>query len=157
MLCHDEGFVDFQIRYVGGLCVMFEFTSKEACTNLLVSDAVSHWIIEKPQWDRNFVSQDRIIWFDIEGLPLRAWSKLPFREILAKWGCVVQLDDNLGEDIYKSHECILTSHLGIIFEVVKVSVDGIIFPVRAKEAPSWTSSFSCDFMKSVGGEDEGHV
>lgn len=42
MLCHDEGFENFHIRYVGGLWVMFEFKSKGACKNFLECDTVNH-------------------------------------------------------------------------------------------------------------------
>lgn len=71
------------------------------------------------------------IWVDIEGVYLRAWSKTAFRKIMAKRGSIVHLDDNLGEDVYKSRVCVcvLTSHFGIILEVVKISVDSIIFSI----------------------------
>lgn len=101
MLCYDEGFEDFDIRYVGGLWVMFEFNHKDTCKNFLETDAMDHWIVEKRPWDRNFVPLDRLIWVDVEGLPLRAWSKQAFTNILTKWGNIVHLDDDLGEDVYK--------------------------------------------------------
>ncbi|CAI9296608.1 unnamed protein product [Lactuca saligna] len=104
MLCHDEGFDNFIIRYVGGLWVMFKFKSKEACKNFLTCDAVNHWISEKRTWDKNFVTSDRIVWVAVEGLPLRAWSKNSFRHILAKWGSIAHLDDNIGEHMYKSRK-----------------------------------------------------
>lgn len=47
MFCHDEGLDDFQIRYVGGLLVMFEFQTKDACKNFMSSDVINHWITEK--------------------------------------------------------------------------------------------------------------
>lgn len=62
MLCNDEGFENFQIRYMGDLWEMLEFQSKEASKNFLSSDAVNHWITKKLKWVRNFVSPDRIAW-----------------------------------------------------------------------------------------------
>ncbi|CAI9276659.1 unnamed protein product [Lactuca saligna] len=109
MLCHDEGLDDFIVRYVGGVWVIFEFKSKEAC------------------------------------LPLRAWSKNSFRLILAKWGSIAHLDDNIREDVYKSRVCIITPFLGIISKVIKVSIDGEIFPICIKEAPGWNPTFACEF------------
>ena len=101
---------------------------------------------------------DRIVWVDVEGLPLRAWSKNSFRHILAKWGSIAHLDDNIGEDVYKSRVCILTSFLGIISEVIKVSIDGEIFPIRIKEAPRWNPTFVCEFNKNSDNDsvDEFH-
>ncbi|CAI9278083.1 unnamed protein product [Lactuca saligna] len=158
MLCHDEGFDEFIIRYVSGLWVMFEFKSKEACKNFLNNDAVNHWIIEKRKWDKTFVPTDHIVWVDVEGLPLRAWNKNSFRHILAKWGSIAHLDDNIGEDVYKSCVCILTSFLRIISEVIKVSIDGEIFLIRIKEAPGWNPTFVCEFNKNSNNDsvDEFH-
>ena len=47
MLCLDEGFDDFDIRYVSGLWVMLEFKTKEACKNFMLNDAINHWVMEK--------------------------------------------------------------------------------------------------------------
>ena len=47
MLCFDEGFEDFDIRYVGGLWVMFEFKNREACKNFLASKLLNQWFLEK--------------------------------------------------------------------------------------------------------------
>ena len=106
------------------------------------NEAMNHWLTEKKQWDRNFLSIDRIVWVDIEGLPIRAWSKTAFRQVVAKWGSVVQLDDMLGEDLYKNRVCMITSYQDIISESMKVKVDGEIFILQVKEAPGWTPSFA---------------
>ncbi|CAI9262390.1 unnamed protein product [Lactuca saligna] len=47
MLCHNGCFDNFTIRYVGGLWVMFEFKSKDACKNFLTYDAVNNSIFKK--------------------------------------------------------------------------------------------------------------
>lgn len=107
------------------------------------SDAMDHWIIEKRPRDRNFVPPERLVWVDVEGLPLRVWSKEAFRKILAKWGSIVHIDDALGEDVYKNRICVLTNFQNIIFDVLKVKVDDHVFSVRIKEAPGWIPSFSC--------------
>ncbi|CAI9279869.1 unnamed protein product [Lactuca saligna] len=78
MLCYDEGFDDFDIRYIGGLWVIMEFKHKDACKNFLESGAMGRWIVEKRPWDRNFVPLHRLIWVDVEGLPLRAWKVMTF-------------------------------------------------------------------------------
>lgn len=75
VLCLDEGFENFEMRYVGGLCVLIEFTSTDACKNFIGSAAMDHWIFEKRVWDRDFVPSEHIVWVDVEELPLSAWSK----------------------------------------------------------------------------------
>ncbi|CAI9260933.1 unnamed protein product [Lactuca saligna] len=145
VLCMDEGFDSFEIRYVGGLWVMIAFNSKTACKNFLSSITIDHWIAEKKPLDRNFVPSERLVWVDVEGLPLSAWSKDSFRKILSRWGIIAQLDDDLGEDIYKNRICILTSIKTIISEVIKVCVYKITYWIRVNEAPGWTPSFVHDF------------
>ncbi|CAI9289609.1 unnamed protein product [Lactuca saligna] len=47
MLCFDEGFEDFDIRYVSDFWAMLGFRHKEACRNFLASDVMDHWMVEK--------------------------------------------------------------------------------------------------------------
>lgn len=101
MLCFDDNCDDLDIRYVGGLWVMFQFKHKDACKNFMNSKAMDHWVTEKRPWDRNFVPSERFVWVDVEVYSLRAWSKETFKKILSKWGSIVHLDDELGEDVYK--------------------------------------------------------
>ncbi|CAI9284173.1 unnamed protein product [Lactuca saligna] len=124
---------------------MIEFTSKTTCKFFLSSTSIDHWIAEKKPWDRKFVPSEHLVWVDVEGLPIFAWSKDLFRKILSRWGIIAQLHDDLGEDIYKNRICILTSIKTIILEVIKVCVDKIIYWIRVKEAPGWTPSFVHDF------------
>ena len=126
LLCMDEGFEEVELRYVGGLWVLFEFPNAASCTNFMNNESMDHWLSEKRVWDRNFVPKDRVVWLDIECLPIRAWSKSAFRKIVSKWGVVLHLDDALGEDVYKNRVCILTTHQNIISEALNIRVDGMV-------------------------------
>ena len=46
---------------------------------------------------------------------------------LSKWGTITQLDNDLGEDIYKNKICIMSSIQSIISLVIKVRVDGATY------------------------------
>ncbi|CAI9266586.1 unnamed protein product [Lactuca saligna] len=134
MLCYDEGFEDFDLRYAGGYWVMIEFKVKEACTNFMTYDGLNHWFVEKQERDRNFTPLERLVSRDIEGVPLHALSKDAFRRSLAKWGYIAHLDDYLSEDVYKNQICILTIFQGIISEDIKIKVDDLVFTIHIKEA-----------------------
>ncbi|CAI9281907.1 unnamed protein product [Lactuca saligna] len=108
---------------------------------------MNNWIVEKRPWDRKFFPLDHLILVDVEGLPLCAWSKEAFRKIFVKWGSIVHLEDELGEDVYKNQICILSTFQEIISEVFKISIDGQVFLVRIKEAFGWTPSFAWDNNK----------
>ncbi|GKB48218.1 RNA-directed DNA polymerase, eukaryota, reverse transcriptase zinc-binding domain protein [Tanacetum coccineum] len=45
-------------------------------------------------WSPHFEVQNRIVWIDVEGIPLRAWSKTTFNKIARKWGELVFTDDS---------------------------------------------------------------
>lgn len=132
MLCFDEVFKDFDIRYIGSFWVMFEFKNKEACKNFLATDVINHWIVDKCPWDRNFVPSERLLWVDVEGLLLCSWIKEAFRKIIAKWGNIVHLEDGLSEDVYKNRIGLMISFQGIISDVLKVSFDDQLLLVRIK-------------------------
>lgn len=134
--------------------MLLEFNSNNACSNFMSGQAIDHWILEKRAWDRTFVPSERIVWVDAEGVPLFNWSKESFRKILSKWGAIAQLDDDLGEDIYKNRICILTTIQTIILEVIKVRVDGNIHWIRVKEPPGLTPSFVHDFPAPELAESE---
>ncbi|GJX34271.1 RNA-directed DNA polymerase, eukaryota [Tanacetum coccineum] len=42
----------------------------------------------------DFVSDERVVWLDIEGVPLYAWSRKSFDKIGNKWGEVLNIEDS---------------------------------------------------------------
>ncbi|CAI9266941.1 unnamed protein product [Lactuca saligna] len=102
MLSFDEGFKS-ATWVVYGSCLSSK-QKKLVKISYLVMHAIDHWVLDKRPWGRNFIPLDTIVWVDIEGIPLRAWSKTSFRKIFEKWGTIVQIDDELSEDIYKKRE-----------------------------------------------------
>ncbi|GKC21950.1 RNA-directed DNA polymerase, eukaryota [Tanacetum coccineum] len=44
------------------------------------------------QWTSNFEIKDRVVWIDVEGTPLRAWSHATFQKIASKRGELVHMD-----------------------------------------------------------------
>nr|GFD23599.1 RNA-directed DNA polymerase, eukaryota [Tanacetum cinerariifolium] len=46
-----------------------------------------------------FVAKERIVWIDIEGVPLHAWSRATFARIGSKWGEMMDLEDG-SDDLF---------------------------------------------------------
>ncbi|GJR74302.1 RNA-directed DNA polymerase, eukaryota, reverse transcriptase zinc-binding domain protein [Tanacetum coccineum] len=65
-MCSNEGFLDVDIKYLGGL-----------------------WL-----WHDDFVVEERLFWLEIEGIPIRAWNNDIFTQICRKWGEVLFMDDS---------------------------------------------------------------
>ncbi|GJT09379.1 RNA-directed DNA polymerase, eukaryota [Tanacetum coccineum] len=88
-----EGFSIQKVVYLGGLWVMFELPSANSKSKFLAHVGVRSWFkcLSNPQPD--FSPRDRIIWVDVEGVPMHAWSSNTFHKIGSMWGEVLELGD----------------------------------------------------------------
>nr|GEY17621.1 RNA-directed DNA polymerase, eukaryota, nucleotide-binding alpha-beta plait domain protein [Tanacetum cinerariifolium] len=66
----NEGFMDVKLSYLGGLWVMIELNSEETKMKLLQHTGVNSWYEELKLASQEFVCNERIVWVDIEGIPL---------------------------------------------------------------------------------------
>ncbi|GKG37750.1 hypothetical protein Tco_0456973, partial [Tanacetum coccineum] len=70
----NEDFVDLNASYLGELCVLLEFSfvkSKEAFRDNV---GVSSWFSEICQASFDINPDGRIMWVEIEGVPLKLWT-----------------------------------------------------------------------------------
>nr|GFB56699.1 RNA-directed DNA polymerase, eukaryota [Tanacetum cinerariifolium] len=79
--------------------------------------------------DRDY--ENCIVWINIEGVPLHAWSRAMFAKIGSKWGEMIYLED--GSDDLFAHKriCIKTSHASNILETFKIIVKRKVFWVSS--------------------------
>ncbi|GJV26538.1 hypothetical protein Tco_1379233 [Tanacetum coccineum] len=96
------------------------------------------------KWTPNFEIKDRVVWIDIEGIPLRAWSHNNFEKIARKWGELVHLNNSNVPNKYSMRICVKTNVQHIIVESFKVILEGKVSIVRAKEVTGWAPDFSDD-------------
>ncbi|GJV97810.1 RNA-directed DNA polymerase, eukaryota [Tanacetum coccineum] len=83
----------------------------------------------------------RIVWVDIEGVPLHAWSRNTFIKIGAKWGDVLEMEECRDDSFARKRICIKTKQEDNILEKFKIIVKGKVFVVRAKELFAWSPNF----------------
>ncbi|GJR06131.1 RNA-directed DNA polymerase, eukaryota [Tanacetum coccineum] len=109
----------------------------------------------------DFAAKERIVWVDIEGVPLHAWSRSTFFKIGSKWGDVLKLEDDHDDLFARKRLCIKTKHEENILESFKIIVKGKVFCVRAKELFVWNPTFKdipevvhCLDDESIKGETE---
>ncbi|GJY02775.1 RNA-directed DNA polymerase, eukaryota [Tanacetum coccineum] len=77
----DEGFSDVKLTYLGGTWVMFEFDKVETKENMMQHTGVNSWFHVLQDAVNDFISDERIVWVDIEGILLNAWSRETFIRI----------------------------------------------------------------------------
>ncbi|GJW78885.1 RNA-directed DNA polymerase, eukaryota [Tanacetum coccineum] len=96
-----EGFPNVKLMYLGGLWVMVEFTSMITKEKFLQHVGVSSWFNSLSNAQLDFVSKERIVWVDIEGVPLHLWSHATFTKIGSKWG-----EEDKGSKFYSDDESV---------------------------------------------------
>nr|GEU46190.1 hypothetical protein [Tanacetum cinerariifolium] len=90
--------------------VLFEFTSGDVRNKFLNHKGVATWFSSLKPWHDDFSIEERLIWLEIEGVPLRAWEKDTFSSIAKKWGELLFMDDSDACNRLSKHICIKSSH-----------------------------------------------
>ncbi|GJU57503.1 RNA-directed DNA polymerase, eukaryota [Tanacetum coccineum] len=150
----DEGFEEVKFFYLGGKWVLFEFDMVESKEKLINHTGVNSWFHAIQDVIQDFVSDERIIWMDIEGIPLCAWSRETFSRIGKKWGEILDIEDNFDSSFGRKRLCISTKHPTSILETFKIIVKGKVFMVRAKELFTWNPVFVSTKEKAYSSDDE---
>nr|GEX89539.1 RNA-directed DNA polymerase, eukaryota [Tanacetum cinerariifolium] len=137
----EEGFLDVKLNYLRGTWVLFEFCNNDTKVNFMNHIGINFWFQVIQDASPDFVSDEQISWMDIEGIPLRAWSRETFKKIEKKWGETLDLEDNVDTSFGCKRLCVKTAHPVLISETFKIIVKGRVFMVRAKELFTWNPSF----------------
>nr|GEX48982.1 RNA-directed DNA polymerase, eukaryota [Tanacetum cinerariifolium] len=70
MILTKEGFGEIKLSYLGGLWVMIKLSNEETKIELLQHTEANSWFHELQVATSDFVSEERIVWVDIVGIPL---------------------------------------------------------------------------------------
>ncbi|GJR37138.1 hypothetical protein Tco_1212822 [Tanacetum coccineum] len=144
-----EGFDNFILKYLGGFWVIIEFHTKEVLENLKSHFGVGSWFSSLEYASNTFVIDERVVWVDIEGVPMNVWTYNTFKFFLSKWGELLFEEDKENMSVYSKRLCIKTKLEQNIFETFKIIVKGKVRWIRAKEVSGWVP----DFLEEEEGED----
>ncbi|GKC57151.1 RNA-directed DNA polymerase, eukaryota, nucleotide-binding alpha-beta plait domain protein [Tanacetum coccineum] len=122
VLLANEGFPNVKVTYLGGLWVMLDLESSISKKKLMEHVGVASWFTSLSNAQADFVSRDRIVWIDIEGVPLHVWSRNTFTKIGSKWGEVMDLEESNDDMFARKRICIKTKLEDNILEKFKISV-----------------------------------
>nr|GEZ74991.1 RNA-directed DNA polymerase, eukaryota, nucleotide-binding alpha-beta plait domain protein [Tanacetum cinerariifolium] len=81
VLLSNEGFHNARIVYLGGLWVMIELKSSKTKLKFMQHVGVASWFRRLCNAQSDSAAKERIVWVDIEGVPLNAWSRSTFQKI----------------------------------------------------------------------------
>nr|GEZ67150.1 RNA-directed DNA polymerase, eukaryota [Tanacetum cinerariifolium] len=145
----NEGFVDYTIQYLGELWVMLDFVSIDSKKLFFNNLGVKSWFSSLKDASFEFMPKGRIVWMDVEGIPLKLWTHNTFKRIGAKWGVLLELDDQDNTYMHSKRTCLITKSAKKISENFNIIFHGKIYWIRANEVPGWVPDFLDD-----GDEDE---
>ncbi|GJV76435.1 nucleotide-binding alpha-beta plait domain-containing protein [Tanacetum coccineum] len=89
----NEGFADINVKYMGELWVLLEFISPKSKDLFRNNVGVGSWFSEMRDVSIEFNPDGRIVWVEVEGVPLKFWSGNTFKRIAEKWGDLLDVDD----------------------------------------------------------------
>ncbi|GJQ94393.1 hypothetical protein Tco_0005532 [Tanacetum coccineum] len=153
IILEEEGFQSTSISYLGGLWVLIKFDSVDTLEKFRIHVGIGSWFSSIKQPSNSFVSNERIVWISIEGLPTNAWTNNTFSKIAQKWGELIVWEDSEEKYLSRKHICLKTKVHVIINECFKVIIKGVVYWIRAKELDAWVPKFSNENDDSSSDED----
>ncbi|KAK9062745.1 hypothetical protein SSX86_019934 [Deinandra increscens subsp. villosa] len=154
-LVSNEGFKNVSFRYLGGLWVRVDCSSKEECIKFSKCEGLKLVFHSCFKPSGGMVIKERVIWLEIRGLPLCAWNNAVFHHIAKQWGENLFGEEDIEEPLSCGRVCILTDRMDRIQEVASVNVNGLSYLVEVVEIQSWSPSFGKNGDDSSESEEEG--
>ncbi|GJZ55945.1 hypothetical protein Tco_0611138 [Tanacetum coccineum] len=110
------------------------------------------------QWNAQFEIPDRVVWIDVEGTSLQAWSLATFNRIASKCGELIYMDESNASSKYSMRLCVKTRVHHLLSKSFKVILEGKVLVVSAKEVTRWVPDFEeDDIAQSEDGSDNNSV
>nr|GEY65700.1 RNA-directed DNA polymerase, eukaryota [Tanacetum cinerariifolium] len=98
-------------------------------------------VLNKSKPNRPHKEVGRLVWVEVDGIPFKFLSGPTFKQITAKWGELLDVDDNDETNFHSKRFCILTKVCENMYESFKIVFRGKVYWVRASEVPGWTPEF----------------
>nr|GEV70978.1 hypothetical protein [Tanacetum cinerariifolium] len=89
----DEGFDNITLSYLGRFWVLINAGSVTFKEKLINHMGVASWFSELCPPNNSFVSEDRLVWNSVEGLPMIMWNNKALAKIISQWGTLSDVED----------------------------------------------------------------
>nr|GEU53261.1 RNA-directed DNA polymerase, eukaryota [Tanacetum cinerariifolium] len=114
-----------------------EFDSHEAGLKLQSNKEMSWYFTLLKHVYHSFVLDERVVWIEIGGLLLNAWTPKAFKKIASSWGILLFVDEDPSETVSIGRVCIKTKIHGQVNENCKVVIIDKSHNVSVKEFARW--------------------
>ncbi|KAL4571452.1 hypothetical protein LXL04_018212 [Taraxacum kok-saghyz] len=123
-MCIAEGFGDVGVRYVGGRWVMLHFVSAASRQAFRSCQSLMNLTKEVKLISKDFVVDERLIWVELKGLPLAAWSDSVVEKVISKWGELMFVEDGNVYPLASRRVCIAYANRNKLSEELLINVGG---------------------------------
>lgn len=144
-LCNLEGLGDFRFHYLGGRWVLVKCPENFSPSSDPRTPKLNKWFSSFDPWSIDFEVDERLVWLNIEGVPLKVWNPNTFISIPSRWGEVLISEPhwNKSTDLRRGKVCVLSKIHEFISVSEEIQVDGKVVVVRVSEgdpfSPLWIS------------------
>nr|GEZ55086.1 hypothetical protein [Tanacetum cinerariifolium] len=111
-------------------------------------------ILADEGFDNITLSEDRLVWISVEGLPMITWNKNDLAKIVSQWGSLSDVEDVVDASWPFKKVCVVTKPHTIINDKIKIIVKGKIYWIRVKELKAWTPDFNDEFYVSSSSDED---
>ncbi|GJZ46097.1 RNA-directed DNA polymerase, eukaryota [Tanacetum coccineum] len=150
----DEGFDNVNISYLGGFWILIEACSVASKEKILNHEGLASCFSELCIADPSFVSEDRLVWISIEGLPFNTWNNNAYAKIISQWGTLSEVDTTPDSSSSAKKICVVTKVHTIINQRIKIIVKGKIYWICVKELEAWAPEFNNEFCENSSSDEE---
>nr|GEY02893.1 RNA-directed DNA polymerase, eukaryota [Tanacetum cinerariifolium] len=150
----DEGFDNVHLSYLGGFWVLIDVGSVTSKEKMIKHVDVASWFSELRLADTSFVSDDRLVWISVEGLPIITWNNNALAKIVSQWGTLYDVDTVVDPSLPFKKLCVVTKSHTIINDMIKIIIKGRIYWIRVKELEAWTPEFNNEFCENSSSDEE---
>nr|GEW37116.1 RNA-directed DNA polymerase, eukaryota [Tanacetum cinerariifolium] len=153
VILNNEGFDNVKLMYLGGYWVLIKSNSLASKEKLIKHAGVSFWFSELGHANNLFVSDVRLVWTAIDGLPMCAWNKEAIAKIVSPWGALAAVDTVDDDSLPYRKVCVTTKVSTIINDRIKIIVKGKIYWIRIRELEAWSPEFDEEFCDTSSVEE----
>ncbi|GKE41632.1 hypothetical protein Tco_1468916, partial [Tanacetum coccineum] len=136
-IVRNNGLEECNVKYVGGLSLLFEWEIKEVASQSLEANSfwLQQWFEDLKLWEDNGEAVGRLTWLTIEGLPTLARNIGVVKSVLGSFGKILEVGrlDFKSKVLTPVKALLLTYKMGSLDQTLTVMLNDLVYSIRIFE------------------------